>query len=82
MEAKRKQPNHVYLTHEQLKENSKASKRKYYMNNRHEWLQPGGRYYACLHRKLACSNCGIVCRANNLKRHQASSRCVKDSTPS
>ena len=72
----RKQANRTYLTPEQLKENGKASKRAYYCNNRHEFLQPGGRYYDYLHRKATCEKCGAVRLAHNLKKHQQSNRCV------
>jgi len=86
----RKQANRTYLTPEQLKENIKASKRAYYRKNRHEFLQPEGRYYDSLHRKTICERCGAVRRTRNLKKHQESIRCVKvapethikDSTPS
>ena len=82
-EAKVKQPNRTYLTPEQKIERQKASKRVYYHKNRHEFLQPGGRYYDCIHKKATCDRCGAVRDASRLKKHQASRRChIKDSTPS
>ena len=73
METK-KQPNRIYLTPEQRKENTNRSKQNWYQNNK-QYFRPGGRGYEIIMRKTLCP-CGREVYAAKLKRHQGSRRCT------